>query len=628
MPGIFGIIAKTKTAQANLKSDFEGMARFLTHRDQYRLESSVGDHYVVGTLGLPFRGYRTVRFNPASQRGAAFHGYLYGWRGRTLAFDASRSEPVSLLPLEGHIDLSTIPAMLNGSFVVALFDLAADQFFFATDKLGYRRLYYYEDEHLVAVAPEMKAFLALDSFRPRLDETAAASLLNLGFVIGDRTLYEGVSLLRPGSILTVSGRKQLPPIRYYVPTFTEELDGDGDRLAKAALGLAEDVLERQLGGHHHAIVSLSGGMDSRLLAYLLSMKTPGTRYYSHGPPRSHDVVIARQVAATLSQSDNFTEIRPDPECYSKLGAWAAWLVDGMVGIASSYLIDVIGQYREDPLDYEFFNSIYTGAMNFASAYSTEADLSDNIDLEEKLRRLDSTLKPYMYDDFFNLVLTKRFQNRCRDTYRPLVLHEFKLVEDRGRTFANQKDAFFLETRIWRLSNMYEMYRYFFHDHFALIDDDFLEFYYMMPLKWRVDRRLYFKLYQDLLPQLARIRYQKTGVDLYTKPSPARLTWRNLSGKMRYYACRASAGRINIADNRTYSHPDKWYRDCPSNRLFFERLLLSDRCLSRGIFDEKGLRWLFAKQARGLSSFYLLDNFAALELFIRQFIEKEVPTRPF
>jgi len=624
MPGIVGVIARDRSNPGDLKTQFSRMVRLLSHLDYYRSEVLENRDHIIGRVGIPHRGYRHVRRDDRSGNEVVFDGYLYGWHGQCASAAPWTKEPVSLVPLENGGDLGSVPPQMNGSYTVCLHDAARDEFHLATDRLGFHRLYYYQDDRVIAFAPEIKAFMGLDSFRPEVDPDGLADYFNYNFLIGGRTLYKGVRLLHPASTLKIAGRALGTPARYWNWRCIDGADDDPDRLMRRMYEIGREVLGRQMGQHERFILALSGGMDSRLAAHHAVRTGRDFRFYSHGHRRSEDALIAREVATKLGVGDHYRHIDVDPRCYARLGAFTAWLADGMVFTSTAPLVDVVRKYGESPLEYEFMNSMIAGAYVFESAFGIGSDLNRDMPEADRVRRIMRVFGAQYVDPGYYRLFTPDYANRFRELFDQHVLDEYRRIRNGSASFLDESDLLFAETRILRLSIQYDHNKFFFHDHHVFEDDSTLDFYMQMPARWKADRSGYKKLFRDLVPDMAAITYQKTGVDLYHQPDPGLSAHRERMNHLRYLATRLSMGQYNPKDYHTYVFPDAWYREYPENRHFYERILLDPRTAARGYYNMAAVRRLLWKQAIGSASYNVIAGLATFELFNRYFIDGETP----
>src|SRR6266403_1734372 len=121
---------------------------------------------------------------------------------------------------------------LRGMFAFALWDRARQQLLLARDRLGIKPLYYAVTPRELLFASEIKAILAAESIRPRLNETILPEFLANRFVAGEETFFQGVRKLLPGRTLTWSADAGFETRRYWqLPVATE--DGGADLGAHA-----------------------------------------------------------------------------------------------------------------------------------------------------------------------------------------------------------------------------------------------------------------------------------------------------------------------------------------------------------------------------------------------------------
>ncbi len=624
MPGIFGIIPKKRASQESLSAQFDVMARLLSHFDYYKIDKILTPTFSIGRIGIPYRGYGFSRKDESTGRGFVFDGYIYGWRISGFQNRSMSPDPALSIPLDSNFPLSDIPAMINGSFSMAIYDNKTNNLYLSKDRLGYRNLFLYEDDNYIAFAPEVKAFMALDSYRPEIDIDGMADFFNYAFLICGRTLIKNIKHIYPATQIEIDGSFNISNKRYWSYSFDEELNGDADKLASTLYESARDTLDRQLGDHDNFIIGLSGGMDSRGLAHLISRTSKNVVYYAHGQSKSADVLIAKTVADKLGITDKFRELRGDPECYANMGAWSTWLTDGMIDLGPCYLPSVVKSYTENPLEFEFINSIFSGTLNFACLFGDQIDVTNNLSPAAKLNRLREIYgAQYFGEDYVDL-FSGEYKDKIKASFDSHLLAEFSKYEYAGRYFISQLDHFMLETRILRLSAQFDLNRYFYHDHYALVDDELFKLYVTLPLNLKVNRAVYKNMFYKLMPEMAKIEYQKTGLNLYREPS-SRMKWiKSQKDLVRYYLGRLSLGKINLYNYHNYTQPDQWYRQYPANRRFFENILLDSRTLNRGYFNPEAVKTLLTKESRGSNGFAVIASLTTFELFNRYFIDKDAP----
>jgi asparagine synthase (glutamine-hydrolysing) len=148
-----------------------------------------------------------------------FNGEVYNYqalqgelrrRGHRLATHTDTETIVHLY--EEHGD--RVVDHLRGMFAFALWDGRKGRLLAARDRLGKKPLYYWPHRGGVAFASELKSLLALPGFPRRVDRSALADYLALGYVPEPASIFEGVRKLEPGHVLTWDRERGVETRRY------------------------------------------------------------------------------------------------------------------------------------------------------------------------------------------------------------------------------------------------------------------------------------------------------------------------------------------------------------------------------------------------------------------------------
>ena len=130
----------------------------------------------------------------------------------------------------------------------------------ATDALGFRHLYRAESSKWSGVSTA--AYLLASRLDGALDHEALAVQSQLGWQLGQRTLYAGVNKVEPSTMLTISdGQIQTDVFGEDPPPPTLHLDA----AVTSAARTLRTYLTGYLDDHPDAILQLTGGLDSRIL---------------------------------------------------------------------------------------------------------------------------------------------------------------------------------------------------------------------------------------------------------------------------------------------------------------------------------------------------------------------------
>lgn len=183
-------------------------------------------------------------------------------------------------------------ARFRGMYALAFHDTLLNTLLLARDPLGIKPLYFHVDErqlvfasepHVVAAHPEVPC-------RPNL-AMAAAYLTTIRTVLGNDTLYEGVSTLRPGQVALCEFGGGHPVVALQNAP-RAKWGGQGGRGAEISAGDAEelvctavtDSVRRHLRADVPTCCLLSGGLDSSIVTSIAVRGTANLRTYCAGAP--------------------------------------------------------------------------------------------------------------------------------------------------------------------------------------------------------------------------------------------------------------------------------------------------------------------------------------------------------
>lgn len=212
---------------------------------------------------------------------------------------------------------------LNGWFSGLLIDLRKRAATLFNDRYGMGRIYYYAAPEAFYFSSTAKSILAIHPSTRELNEQSLAEYMSVGCVLQNRTLFKDIHLLPPASAWTFHLDGQFAKAKYFDPATWEQQE----RLSPQAYSeqlrdVFSKVVPRYLSGPQRAALSLTGGLDSRMvLAW--AKATPGTLpcYTFGGTYRDcADVTIARELARINQQMHSIVTFSDD--FFKEFGALA------------------------------------------------------------------------------------------------------------------------------------------------------------------------------------------------------------------------------------------------------------------------------------------------------------------
>jgi len=178
-----------------------------------------------------------------------------------------------------------------------------------------------------------------------LDRLAVAQQLCFGYPLGDRTVFEGVRTVPPGSLLDVDDGVEIASV--YDHDFERcrnagvSLEANADALADRLVTACED---RSIPGRQ-SVVSLSGGLDSRTLAAAYveaGLPATAATFQRSGGRNADEVATAGRVADVLGLEWSVAAVEQSDDRRSTL----LETKQGMNYLGMGHLLDFLEQLRE------------------------------------------------------------------------------------------------------------------------------------------------------------------------------------------------------------------------------------------------------------------------------------------
>ncbi|MFC3285509.1 hypothetical protein [Litchfieldella rifensis] len=183
----------------------------------------------------------------------------------------------------------------EGSHAVALWDWRQGSLWLFTDPIGTIPLCYAMQRGALAFAPEAKAVLRLLAVPAQLDRGSTLQFLMSRYLVGSRTMFEGVALLGPGELLHYQpATQQLQRRRYWDLHFESRIHSRAE---------AVDTLYQTLYRSHHSMLAELGETDRYQLFLTGGLDSRGILAYTHRLGRLPDKALTWAARDDLAHSD-------------------------------------------------------------------------------------------------------------------------------------------------------------------------------------------------------------------------------------------------------------------------------------------------------------------------------------
>ncbi len=198
----------------------------------------------------------------------------------------------------------SFPAGLNGRFHGLLTNRTLGTAMLFNDRYGMHRIYYHESREAFYFAAEAKAILAVRPKLKRIDPRGLGEFVSCDCVLENRTLFESIYVLPPGSAWIFRDGAIEQKKAYFQPAEWEDQEPlDQGRYYEKIREVFSGNLPRYFSGQERVGMSLTGGLDTRMILAWLKPQTGSLPCYTFGGTYRdcRDVVIARKVARVCGQ---------------------------------------------------------------------------------------------------------------------------------------------------------------------------------------------------------------------------------------------------------------------------------------------------------------------------------------
>jgi len=233
-------------------------------------------------------------------------------------------------------------ARFRGMWGLIILDCAKNEIVLCRDRMGIKPLYIWKAPHLIAIASEIKQFVRIPEFKPRLNPAAAAEYLQTSYEDPTRSFFQDVQPIRAGSWLRIPLDTLAPsePENYWHPDRVQARVTDAKEAGRLFVEKARECVRIHLRSDVPVGCALSGGLDSSSLALLINELRNGETDPLHtfsvtfpGHPVD-EREYADAVVANLRASPHY--VTPDPiEFLEDLDRFL-WIQDEPVGSFSMY----------------------------------------------------------------------------------------------------------------------------------------------------------------------------------------------------------------------------------------------------------------------------------------------------
>ena len=233
----------------------------------------------------------------------------------------------------------SFPKNLNGRFQGLVTDRARGVATLFNDRFGSQRIYYHESPDAFYFAAEAKAILEVRPDLRSIDSRGLGEFISCGCVLEDRTLFEGIHTLPPGSAWKFRGGALESRTKYFEPREWEQQEPlDADAYYVQLRDAFTQSLPRYFEGRERIGISLTGGLDTRIIMAWHKTEPCSLPCYTFGSMyrENQDVQLARRVAEICGQPYRVVTVSDEVvRRFPELAERTLYLTDGCVDVSRS-----------------------------------------------------------------------------------------------------------------------------------------------------------------------------------------------------------------------------------------------------------------------------------------------------
>ncbi len=620
MPGIFGFVQTPIAADASER--LTAMVRHAHREPWYPPETLVVEPeqgLAWAGLALDAEGAQTrVYRHPQEPIWALIDGEIYdpdearsilSQRGQTL----ETNEPAEILARAYLAGGPEVLSDLHGRFSGVVWDGRSRRLILVTDRFGMRPFYLTQRPDRLLFGSEIKALLADEHVSRTIDPAGLAQFFSFGHLLGTSTLFRDIHALPAAAYYTYevdSGRLSIDRYaRFHAPAIDPNLS-DADHLDRIDAAFVRAM--RRSGSTSRSLgVSLSGGMDSRMLLATLDPSVRPLTAVSLGIPGSldHDCAarLAELVGCNYHAHHLNEEFLQDYEHYMRT---MVRLTDGHY-ICQGIVMPTLATYRA--LGIEVLLRGHAGElMHMQKAYSHSIDASaeaivDGPSLEAWLFR---RTRAYMLESVGASWLAGPSMDEMDQLARESLATSLATLDNQGPAIHGIWLAFLQEHLRRETAMSLQEFNSVTEVRVPLLDRELVDALMSAPPHLKLGETIQAELLRRHRPEFLRVVNANTGVSIGSGALRRKL------GTLRLAVLR----KLGVPGYQHYEKLGLWLRR--ELRGFVESVLLGPACLDRGVYQADGIRRIVGEHFDGTRNHtFLLLGLIVFELGQQELLDR-------
>jgi len=419
---------------------------------------------------------------------------------------------------------------LNGSFLIAIYNLRSKELLLVSDRFSSRPLFYYAAGRYLFFGSQLKAILQSHRVPRNLDSLAVIEFFTFRTVLGTKTYYQDVKVMLPATILKFQNGN-ITISQYWERNYREEGRHSKTYYVDALVNALKRAVRRRTNDNHHYGILLSGGLDSRTV--LAASDCPMTAF-TVADFENREVRIAKEVAKAKGCKHIF--IKRDPDYYPNLVEKAVELGDGMNSFHHGHFIGLFDWIRSecDVLFHGFaFDCMFKGFFLpnrelHILGKTISLPILDVLSEKTLLRAIFGKMPTSLWNEEPSRLFMEDFKRDFDVALEKSVESILNNSRDHAKNCCNRYEYFALYFPFKLFASLNTTCMHHCIEATAVaFDNDLLDLHLQIPPKLRFNKTVYVQALKKLNPKLGKIPYANTGI---SPMAPKSMEWTVTTGQ--------------------------------------------------------------------------------------------------
>ena len=247
-----------------------------------------------------------------------FNGEIYNYKEirselKQSGYSFQTDSDTEVLLLALHKYGKNVTSRINGMYAFAFYSQSDESLLLGRDSLGKKPLYYYFDSMRFSWSSSLGTLAK--KYSNKISDIALNQYLSFGYTIDQDTIYEQINAIKPGELIEVSKSGTKFTLAKFLSSPFQIRPEDGKLSIRETIVSAVDS---RIEGHENVAISLSGGLDSSIVAFVAKELGANVTGYSAIWPHSDKArynedasrakVFAKKIGISFQEVEMFQPI--------------------------------------------------------------------------------------------------------------------------------------------------------------------------------------------------------------------------------------------------------------------------------------------------------------------------------